>query len=346
MKRLSLYLVAIACGLFVFLSCTKEGGDTGLLPQHIVDVGNPDIDEEMDTPLEAVVKEQDVAEDFSIAYTLLNEIIFTTFNQAILHPELFGLQGETVASSRSACPETMLLPDQGNGDTLVIDFGAGCTMQNGGGNGPTAAGKILLISYGALNTNFNQFIWFDTVTINGYRIIHNFGVNSSGLRFNNVTPSNMPPYNFLFEGRVTDLTSFIVEAPNGDVTTMVPTYTPTPFTKVTIVDNDPPLDLDWNDFIDAHYEIEMSDVQVSTFRTDGTLDVFVAKKIFGDPVVYDPPCRWFQDGKLLFEGTLNQTIDFGIDLDTMNQPVSGTTCDGVLKIITTGSGACRVVVCP
>ena len=339
------FLLTIALGIFIIQSCTKETESSGILPVGKVDINSPDIDEELGEELEGVTEIRKAANDYAIANSLLHEVIFTTFNQAILNPNFLGLRNTPVVDNRSACPMTTFLPDTGNGDTLVIDFGAGCTIPNGSGDGPTAAGKILLISFGSLNTNFNQFIWFDTVTINGYEIIHNFGTGSSGLKFNNVLPTNSPPYTYRFEGKVPDLTSFVVTAPNGDVTTLVPEYSPTPFTIVEIVDNDPPLTLDWMDFLDAHYEIEIGDTQVSNFRTDGTTHVFVAKDIPGEPIIYDPPCRWFQEGKMEFTGTLNQTIDYGVDLDSMNMPVAGMNCDGVVKI-TDASGSCRVVICP
>lgn len=288
--------------------------------------------------------EQNAAEQFGIGYSLVNEIIYMTIRQAMLTPELHGLSGEDRVEDRAACPNTTFLPDMGGGDTLVIDFGTGCTIPNGSGNGPTVSGQVLLISIGALNTNENQFIQFDTITINGYKVIHLAGPSSSGLKFNNVTPSPSAPFNYLFEARASDLTSFVIEDSDGDISSIAPTYTPFPFLKLEVVDNDPPLMLDFLDFLDAHFEIDIEPMTVSTYRADGSVDFFRVTKVFGEPLIYNPPCRWFDDGQLSFTGTINQILDFGYDLDGSGNGVPGTGCDGVLKV--SAGGVCTIVQCP
>ncbi|MEM9921854.1 MAG: hypothetical protein AAF990_27365 [Bacteroidota bacterium] len=286
-------------------------------------------------------REQKAASDYAVAQSLLNEVVTLPFRMAYQNPELFGAVGSTKAQTRSGCPMDTILIDQGNGDTLLLDFGNGCTLPNGS----MVAGQMMLISFGDFITNANQFVWFDTITINGYDIIHIPGTGSSGLKFVNVEGLG-----YLFQGFLPNNTFFEIRSPNGDVTTIVPLYSSDIWTKIRIVDNDPPLVLNYNDFLDACFEIELNQLTVSTFRPDGSTDIYFVRKFFDgnglDEVIYKPGCRWFSDGRLVFTGTIEQTLDFGVDLDPhTNLPIDGTTCDGVVKI-TTPSGGCTVVVCP
>ncbi|MEO1624253.1 MAG: hypothetical protein AAFV25_03780 [Bacteroidota bacterium] len=285
-------------------------------------------------------REQNDADQYAIAQTLLNEVVTLPFRLAYQNSELFGAVGSTKAQSRSGCPMDTVLMDQGTGDTLLIDFGNGCTVPNG----PTIAGEIMLISFGSFLSNANQFIWFDTLTVNGYQVIHLPGQGSSGLKFNNVGGLA-----YLFEGLLPNNTFFEIRNPNGDATRIVPQYSSDLWCRIKIVDNNPPLVLEYDDFIDARFEIELNRLTVNTFRTDGSIDTYFVQKVFDtggiDEVIYEPVCRWFIDGQLQFTGMIEQTLDFGYDLDENHLPVLGVACDGVVKI-TTPSGDCRVVICP
>ena len=190
----------------------------------------------------------------------------------------------------------------------------------------------------------NQFIQFDTIFINGYKVIHVPGPSSAELKFNNVRPSSGAPYKYLFEARASDLTAFVVEDPDGDVSTITPQFSLFPFLKMEIVDNDPPLTLDSFDFLDAHFEIDLNPIDMSVFRTDESVDVFRGTKVFGEPLVYNPPCRWLDEGQLQFTGTVNQILDFGYDLDGSGAGIPGVACDGVLKV--SSGGYCTIVQCP
>ena len=139
MKLLKTLFLFACVGLLLFSACNKSETPTPA-----------------DNKEEQILFEQNAGEQFGISYSLINEILFLTARQALLTPELHGLQGDERAEDRSACPNTTFIPAMGGGDTLMLDFGAGCTISNGGGNGPTIAGEILLISFGSLNTNYES----------------------------------------------------------------------------------------------------------------------------------------------------------------------------------------------
>lgn len=333
MKNLHLTLLSALLILLV-CSCQKEQAEPEMIKE--IETEEPKVLTELEQQTLA-------AQEFAIAQTLLNEIMYLPFKLAFKNPDIFKLRGQK-AEDRNGCPMVSLLPDMGSGDTLVMDFGNGCTMDNDGEDGPTVAGKIMLISFGDFNSNANQFVAFDTVNINGYEIIYVPGVAGSDLKFNNVTPFSIPQ-SYFFEGRLAGGSNFIITSPNGNKSTILPQFSPNPWTKVRILDNDPPLVLDYNDFIDARFEIEMELLTVSTFPPGQNPFVYFVTRIPGDPIVYEPACRWFQDGSLQFAGGVNQVIDFGVDLDIMGNTIVGTDCDGVIQICD-NMNVCETFVCP
>ena len=298
------------------------------------------------TPDPRVKIEQDAAEEYTYANSLLNEVFVIAFKEAMKHPDIFGLDGEARTEDRGACPESKVVPGT-SGSTLILDFGTGCELTNGIGPGPVVSGVITCISEGPYNTNANQYLDFDNVTINGYQIINNSAPGAPGLRFVNATPSQQPPYEYNFKGYIEPGTTFTIINPAGEQTVVELIEAPRSFACFGIVDNDPPLTPDFLDLLDSEFQIDIEKLRMTHYPAEGPIERYVISPVENKPLIMCLTCRFFKGGEIGIWGDLEQTIDYGWDPVLGSDPVEGDGCDGVAKIQSTiDAEDCRFVYCP
>ncbi|MEM1322836.1 MAG: hypothetical protein AAGG75_21405 [Bacteroidota bacterium] len=330
MKILKTLTLGAAALLMLFPSCSKDNTITEIPtpPQE------PDV----------TAIEQDAAEEYAIANALLHEVMIVGLQEAVKNPTIFGFNHEEI-DDRGGCPETKLLPDQGSGDTLRIDFGTGCQL--GGDNGPTISGTILCISEGPFNTGANQYLLFKNLSINGYEVAHNSAPGSKGIRFNNTTPSHLPPFEYNFDAFIERGENFTITNPKGEKTIIEALTAPRSFMSIALQDNDPPLLPDFNDFLDAIYSIDIQPLKAYHYPIEGDVGFYTITPVENKPLIYSPLCRWFIGGQLGFWGEIEHTVDYGYDPVLGGDPVEGDGCDGLVKIISPiDAKDCRFVYCP
>lgn len=329
MRKYSTLALLLSLTVVMFFSCSK----------------NNEVEETVIDP--ALKAEHQAAEDFAYANSLINEVILLSFKEVMKHPDIFGLtDSEEKVEDRGACPETREIPGSPN-NTLVIDFGTGCQLSNGVDPGPEIAGSMTCVSEGPYHTNANQYLNFSSITINGYEVVMNAAPGSPGIRFNNATPSNQPPYEYNFKSYITPGTTLKVINPKGEQTVIELIEAPRSFACFGVVDNDPPLEPNFLDLVDANFCVDIEKIKMTHFPAEGPIEHYVISPEDNAPLKICPTCRWFKGGRISIWGDLEQIIDYGYDPSLGNDPVEGDGCDGLTKIISVNDpNDCRFVYCP
>lgn len=291
-----------------------------------------------------IIKEEQVEEksafagasDFAISQNYLFRIMTLALTNALLRPEMHGVQGPPQIDTRT-CPT--VTATTGSPNVLEIDFGTDCYFINSiGGTPDTISGLIRLEAYGPItDPSTNTFFMMDELKMNGktIRFVAGNPTTSNWIKFqfSGNTSTSTFTYDAFIDGSVPagndpifDRSQFqIIDCTSGDSLVLYPSYSGITAFNFDFIDPDDPTnppEFTYESLVNGSYEIDVNPIVALYFDETGTLvEDYNITKEDNSPLLYRPLCKWVYGGKFNYD-----------DIPTSNPSYSDMIDNPYLKI--------------
>ncbi len=359
-KKLTNVLFMTICGLLIY-SCNPEKAE--IIIEEPVEEKSPFAG----------------SSDFVISQNYLVRIMTLALTNALLRPEMHGLQGPPQVDTRT-CP--MVTATTGSPNVLEIDFGTDCLFNNTlGGTADTISGLIRLEAYGPItDPSTNTFLVMDEIKMNGkiIRFVAGDPVNADWIKFKfsgNTSTSNFT-YDAFIDGSflpgadpIFDRSQFqIVDCNSGDSLVLYPSYSGITAFNFDFIDPDDPTtapEFTYESLVNGCYEVDINPIIAFYYDGSGTLlEDYNITKEDNSPLLFKPLCKWIFGGKLNYDDIplsdpnftdmINDPYlkicygsdEFGVDNNLCDRFVKMTSCDIFENNVCISGADTTILACP